>query len=148
MSGFLFRVLAACAALGLQLHAARPAMQVYKTATCGCCSKWVEHMRANGFEVRVTDVQSTAEYRRKYGVPEKLLSCHTAAVNGYAIEGHVPAADVHRLLKSGTKAKGLAVPGMPIGSPGMEQGPRRQAYSVILFDEKGGTSEFQKYAAQ
>ena len=105
-------------------------------------------MRANGFEVRVTDVQSTAEYRRKYGVPEKVLSCHTAVVNGYAVEGHVPAADVHRLLKSGTKAKGLAVPGMPIGSPGMEQGPRRQAYSVLLFDQKGGVSEFQKYAAQ
>ena len=123
-------------------------MQVYKTPTCGCCSKWVEHMRANGFEVRMTDVPSTAEYRRKYGVPEKLLSCHTAVVNGYAVEGHVPAADVHRLLKSGAKAKGLAVPGMPIGSPGMEQGPRRQAYSVVLFDDKGGVSEFQKYTAQ
>ena len=69
-------------------------------------------------------------------------------MNGYAVEGHVPAADVHRLLQSRAKAKGLAVPGMPIGSPGMEQGSRRQAYSVILFDEKGGVSEFQKYAAQ
>ena len=138
----------AAVALVLQFQGAMPTMQVYKTPTCGCCSKWVEHMKANGFQVKVTDVPSTSEYRRKYGVPEKLLSCHTTVVNGYAVEGHVPAADVHRLLKSGTKAKGLAVPGMPIGSPGMEQGPRRQAYSVILFDEKGGVSEFQKYAAQ
>ena len=132
----------------LQLQAAPPTMQVYKTPTCGCCSKWVEHMKANGFEVKVTDVPSTSEYRRKYGVPEKLLSCHTAVVNGYAVEGHVPAVDVHRLLKNGTKAKGLAVPGMPVGSPGMEQGPRRQAYSVILFGAEGGISEFQKYTAQ
>lgn len=130
------------------VSAAGPQVSVYKTRTCGCCSKWVEHMKASGFEVQVTDVPSTAEYRRKLGVPERLQSCHTAVVNGYAVEGHVPAADVHRLLKSATKAKGLAVPGMPIGSPGMEQGPRRQAYSVILFDEKGAVSEFQKYEAQ
>ncbi|HYO84144.1 MAG TPA: DUF411 domain-containing protein [Bryobacteraceae bacterium] len=105
-------------------------------------------MRANGFQVNVTDVPSTAEYRRKFGVPEKLVSCHTAVVNGYALEGHVPAADVQKLLSSRSKAKGLAVPGMPIGSPGMEQGPRRQAYSVLVFDDKGGVSEFQRYAAQ
>ena len=148
MNRAVFRVLVVCASLALHVQAAPPMMQVYKTPTCGCCTKWIEHMRTNGFEVRVTDVPSTAEYRRKYGVPEKLLSCHTAVVNRYAVEGHVPAADVHRLLKSGTKAKGLAVPGMPIGSPGMEQGSRRQAYSVVLFDGKGGLSEFQKYAAQ
>lgn len=130
------------------VEAAGSKLSVYKTRTCGCCSKWVEHMRANGFDVNVTDVPSTAEYRRKYGVPDKLQSCHTAVVNGYALEGHVPAADVHRLLKSGVKAKGIAVPGMPLGSPGMEQGSRRQAYSVILFDASGGTSEFQKYTAQ
>ena len=128
--------------------AASPKIAVFKTRTCGCCSKWVEHMKANGFDVKVTDVPSTAEYRRKYGVPEKLQSCHTAVVNGYAVEGHVPAEDVHRLLKTRAKAKGLAVPGMPIGSPGMEQGPRRQAYSVVLFDANGGISEFQKYEAK
>lgn len=128
--------------------AATPRMAVYKTATCGCCSKWVDHMKANGFQVNVTDVPSTAEYRRKFGLPEKLASCHTAVVNGYAIEGHVPAADVHRLLKSRVKARGLAVPGMPIGSPGMEQGPRRQAYSVVLIDASGGASEFQRYEAK
>ncbi|MBC7926435.1 MAG: DUF411 domain-containing protein [Bryobacteraceae bacterium] len=129
-------------------QAAAPVVQVFKTRTCGCCSKWVDHMKASGFDVKVTDVESTAEYRRKYGVPDKLLSCHTAVVNGYALEGHVPAADVQKLLKTGTKATGLAVPGMPIGSPGMEQGPSRQAYSVILFDRNGIVSEFHKYEAQ
>lgn len=128
--------------------AGSPRVVVYKTPTCGCCGKWVDHMRANGFDVSVTEVRSTAEYRRKFGVPEKLMSCHTAVVNGYAIEGHVPAADVQRLLKTRVKAKGLSVPGMPIGSPGMEQGPKRQAYSVLLIDVKGGASEFQRYEAR
>ena len=121
---------------------------VFKTPTCGCCGKWVEHMRASGFNVEVKEVPSTAEYRAKYGVPEKYRSCHTAIVDGYALEGHVPAADVQRLIKSHSKAKGLVVPGMPIGSPGMEQGPRRQAYSVLLFDANGDVSEFARYEAK
>jgi len=91
--------------------AAGPQMSVYKTPTCGCCQKWVDHMRADGFDVSVTEVASTAEYRRKFGVPEKLLSCHTAVVNGYAVEGHVPAAEVQRLLSTRPRAGGLAVPG-------------------------------------
>lgn len=130
------------------LQAAAPELSVFKTRTCGCCSKWVEHMKASGFSVKVSEVPSTAEYRRKYGVPDRLQSCHTAVVNGYAIEGHVPAADVHRLLKSRSKVKGLAVPGMPVGSPGMEQGTGAQAYSVVSFDERGNVSEFQKYEAR
>jgi hypothetical protein len=127
------------------LSAAAPAIQVFKTKTCGCCGKWVEHLKANGFAPTVTDVPSTAEYRQKYGVPDKLASCHTAVVDGYAVEGHVPAADIHRLLKTRPKAKGIAVPAMPIGSPGMEQGPKRQPYSVLLFDSTGQVSEYQKY---
>jgi hypothetical protein len=130
------------------VRADNPEMSVYKTRTCGCCGKWVEHMRTNGFQVKVIEVPSTAEYRQKFGVPEKLLSCHTAVVDGYAVEGHVPAEDVHKMLRSRPKAKGLAAPGMPIGSPGMEQGPTRQAYSVLLFDEKGTVSEFRKYEAK
>ncbi|MGH9629512.1 MAG: DUF411 domain-containing protein [Bryobacteraceae bacterium] len=129
------------------LQAAGPAMTVFKTRTCGCCGKWAEHVKANGFEVTVRDVPSTAEYRQKYGVPERLKSCHTATVNGYTVEGHVPAADIHRLLKERPKAKGLAVPGMPLGSPGMESS-RRDAYSVLLFDAKGEVTVFQKYPAQ
>ncbi len=129
------------------LQAAAPRVNVYKTATCGCCSKWVEHLKANGFDPTVTDVPSTAEYRRKYAVPDKLQSCHTATVGGYTLEGHVPAADIHRLLKTKPKAKGLAVPGMPAGSPGME-GPRQDAFSVLLFDAEGHVSVFQKYPAK
>lgn len=133
--------------LSFQGHA-EVTIEVFKTRTCGCCAKWVDHLQSNGFKATVTDVPSTAPYRRKFGVPEELQSCHTAVVNGYAIEGHVPAADIHRLLKERSKSKGLAVPGMPIGSPGMEQGARRDAYSVLSFDAAGKTSEFQKYTAR
>lgn len=129
-------------------QAADPKMQVYKTSTCGCCAKWVDHMKASGFDVEVTNVPSTAEYRKKYGVPDKLMSCHTAVVSGYTVEGHVPASDVQRMIKTHAKGKGIAVPGMPIGSPGMEQGTARQAYSVVLFDDKGGVSEFKRYEAK
>ena len=131
-------------AASLAPGASAPQVNVYKTRTCGCCGKWVEHLKANGFEVNVQEVPSTAEYRQKYGVPDNLQSCHTATVNGYVVEGHVPAREIHRLLKSRPKAKGLAVPGMPAGSPGME-GSRSDAYSVILFDQDGRTSDFQKY---
>ena len=129
-------------------HAAPPQLTVYKTATCGCCGKWAEHMKTAGFDVQVNDVPSTAPYRQKYGVPERLMSCHTAVVNGYAVEGHVPAADVQRLLKTKPAVKGIAVPGMPIGSPGMEQGDRRDAYVVVSFDDEGRIGEFQKYTAK
>lgn len=125
--------------------APEPAMTVYKTKTCGCCGKWVEHLRANGFTVNVKEVEGTAEVRKQYGVPDQLASCHTGVIAGYAVEGHVPAAEVRRLLKEKPKAKGISVPGMPLGSPGMEQGPRKDPYSVVLFDEKGGAREYQKY---
>ena len=130
-----------------QLRAEVP-IEIYKTKTCGCCAKWVDHLKANGFAPKVTDVPSTAPYRQKYGVPERLQSCHTAVVRGYSVEGHVPAADIQRLLKEKPKAVGIAVPGMPMGSPGMEQGSRRDPYSVILFKADGATSEFQKYTGQ
>jgi hypothetical protein len=133
---------------GLPLSAAGIKMQVYKTATCGCCAKWVEHLKANGFDVTVENVPSTAPYRAKYGVPEAMGSCHTGVVNGYSIEGHVPAREILRLVKSGAKAKGLAVPGMPTGSPGMEVGDRVDAYSVMLFDANGKTSVYQNYPAK
>src|SRR3954462_13199591 len=94
---------------GVPVHAAEMTVHVYKTPTSGCCGKWVEHMRANGFKVEVTEVQNTAEYRRKYGVPEELASCHTAFVDGYALEGHVPAADVQKLLTTRPNAKGISV---------------------------------------
>jgi hypothetical protein len=128
----------------VRLLAAAPKVQVFKTPTCGCCANWVKHLQANGFEVAVKEVQDTGEYRRRYGVPEKLLSCHTGVVEGYALEGHVPAAEIHRLLKERPKAKGLSVPGMPMGSPGME-GSMSQAFSVMLFDGDGNTSVYKSY---
>ena len=140
----ILRTLTAASFLIPASHAAGPQIEVYKTRTCGCCAKWVDHLKANGFTPVVNEVPSTAEYRKKYGVPEKLSSCHTAVVNGYTVEGHVPAADIQRMLKTKPKGKGLAVPGMPLGSPGMEAG-RRDAYSVLLFNPDGTTSVFQKY---
>ena len=141
---FLKTVIAAPLALTLRLRAANPQMIVFKDPTCGCCGQWVEHLKNNGFDVKVQEVSNTAEYRRKYGVPDALGSCHTAVVNGYAIEGHVPAAEIQRLLKERPKAKGLAVPGMPAGSPGMESA-RPEPYSVMLFDAGGHTSVYQSY---
>ncbi len=119
-------------------------MTVYKTPTCGCCAKWVEHVRAAGIKVKVLEVPSTAQARANAGIKEKYGSCHTGLINGYAIEGHVPVADILRLIKEKPKAKGLAVPGMPMGSPGME-GPYKDAYSVLLITDDGSTV-FQKYA--
>jgi len=144
---FLQAILALPLAASIRLKAAGPQVQVYKTPTCSCCGKWVQHLRNNGFEVSVQDVADTTTYRRRYGVPEILMSCHTAVVEGYAIEGHVPASDIQRLLRERPKAKGLAVPGMPVGSPGMES-TRSAAYSVMIFDAEGHASVYQKYLAK
>lgn len=129
---------------GLLSAAPGPRMTVYKTPTCGCCAKWVEHMKQAGFRVVVKEVPTTAQARKDAGIPEKYGSCHTGIVNGYAIEGHVPAADVQRLLKQKPKAVGLAVPGMPMGSPGME-GPYKDSYRVLLVTADG-VETFQQYA--
>lgn len=122
---------------GARAQQALPPVTVYKEPACGCCGKWVKHMQASGFRVETREVADVTPIRRKYGVPDELSSCHTAIVAGYAIEGHVPAADVKRLLRERTKATGLAVPGMVDGSPGMEQG-RAKPYATIVFDERGG----------
>lgn len=120
-------------------------MIVYKTATCGCCGKWVEHLEANGFEVDVREVNDIVTEGRRLGVPDNLRSCHTGSIGGYAVEGHVPAADVKRLLAEKPDAKGLTVPGMPVGSPGMENGSYVERYSVLLFNADGTTSVFSTY---
>ncbi len=122
-------------------------LQVWKDPNCGCCQLWVEHLQASGFKVEVHDVGNTAA-RKRLGMPEQLGSCHTATVGGYVIEGHVPATDIHRLLKERPAALGLSVPGMPIGSPGMD-GPeykgRKDAYDVLLVQKDGSTKSFQHY---
>jgi hypothetical protein len=116
-------------------------VEVWKSATCGCCSLWVEHMRFNGFLVRAHDVGEVTPFRRKLGVPDGLASCHSALVATYALEGHVPADVVRQFLKDRPSARGLALPGMPMGSPGME-GPRRDRFAVIAFYKDGTTKIF------
>ncbi len=133
--------LSSAAALGLGLLAPAQAQRVsaltvYMSPSCGCCGGWVRHMRENGFRVERRDLADVTPMKRQLGIPQALWSCHTALVDGYAIEGHVPATDIKRLLKERSKAIGLAAPGMPVGSPGMEQGAP-QPYSTVLFDERG-----------
>lgn len=120
-----------------------PEAIVYRDPTCGCCHKWVEHLRANGFAVTVRDSSRMAAVKAQFGVPKTLASCHTAEIGGYVIEGHVPADAIRRLLDQKPRARGLSVPGMPIGSPGME-GPNPEVYEVILFGE-GEPRRFGRY---
>lgn len=119
----------------------KPVITVYKDPSCGCCKKWVEYLVKHGYRVNAKDTPDMQAIKASLGVPDKLASCHTAVVNGYLIEGHVPAADIQRLLTQKPKIAGLAAPGMPAGSPGME-GPRSQAYQVLAFDKKGETRVF------
>jgi len=119
-----------------------PPVVAYKSPTCGCCELWVEHMRAAGFHVEVKDTQDMGAIKAEAGVPVGKGSCHTAQVGNYYVEGHVPAADVKRLLAEKPDARGLIVPGMVPGSPGMEQGSVRQAYGVLLLAKDGSTSVF------
>ena len=111
-------------------------IKVYKTPECGCCKAWVKHLRANGFVVETMDMPDLSLVKQKYGVKPALQSCHTAVVNGYVIEGHVPADLIARMLKERPAIAGLAVPGMPSGSPGME-GASKQPYEVLTFDRAG-----------
>lgn len=116
---------------------------VYKSPTCGCCSGWVEHMSAHGFSVRGNDVSNVSAFKIRYGVPASLGSCHTAVIDGYVIEGHVPARDVKRLMEERPDVAGLAVPGMPSGSPGMSGPPR--PYNVISFARDGNQEVFARH---
>ncbi len=131
----------ATSTLGLAQTPKPVPMTVYKSPTCGCCGKWVELMRAAGFDVTVSDMPDVSPVKDKQGVPSALRSCHTALVGGYAIEGHVPPDLVKKLLKEKPNAAGIAVPGMPMGSPGME-GDRKDAYNVVLFDKAGKTTVY------
>ena len=119
------------------------AVKVYKDVNCGCCSEWVTHMQRAGFNVSAENADMNV-IRKKFSVPAGLSSCHTAVIEGYLIERHVPAREVKRLLAERPKARGLAVPGMPAGSPGME-GPRTEPYAVLLFDATGRSVVYQRY---
>jgi hypothetical protein len=116
-------------------------VKVYRSPSCGCCEKWAAHLESAGFEVELHEVRSLDHLKASHGVPPSLASCHTAVVDGYVVEGHVPAADVVRLLEERPPILGIAVPGMPIGSPGME-GPNPERYQVKSFDGSGRTEVF------
>ena len=120
------------------------AMTVWKSPWCGCCGNWVKHVEDAGFKVEVKEVEDLDPVKKLAGVPEALQSCHTARVDGYTIEGHVPAADIERLLRERPKVDGLAVPGMPSGSPGMENGVR-DSYDVVTFTRQGAAEIFSSY---
>ena len=117
---------------------------VYKSATCGCCKKWVSHLEDNGFDVNANNRNDMTSIKQKHGVAQNLQSCHTAIVNGYVIEGHVPASDIQLLLAERPDIHGLTVPGMPMGSPGME-GSRKDAYDVLAIDKQGNTTVFSQH---
>ena len=128
--------------------APRPELVIYKTPWCGCCKGWVTHMTRAGFTPRVVELEDLAPIREKYGVPFELSSCHTGVVGGYVVEGHVPLADVDRLLREKPKALGLTVPGMPLGSPGMESPTgEREAFETLLLLDGGRTRVFARHAA-
>jgi hypothetical protein len=152
----LWSVLLGCAAStdAREAVAPRPAnakptdITVYRSPTCGCCGKWLEQMKQQGFLVKDLQEADMDSIKDRLHVPVELRSCHTAVANGLVFEGHVPAADIRKLLEGKSNLAGIAVPGMPVGSPGMEMGPRRDGFSVIGFGKEGKTTVLQSYEAQ
>jgi hypothetical protein len=116
---------------------------VYKSASCGCCKKWVEYLQANGYQVKTVDIDDLSEIKAASGVPRSVQTCHTAVVEGYVVEGHVPVDALRKLLHDRPKVAGIGVPGMPVGSPGMDGSPA-QSYDVISWDKTGKTSVYAK----
>lgn len=139
---------AALVAVGLVVasnggEAANPTIQVYKSPTCGCCNGWIQHLREAGYDVEAHDEADLAAVKSRFGVSRELASCHTGLIEGYIIEGHVPADVIDRLLQERPQIAGLAVPGMPVGSPGME-GPNPQPYEILAFDQAGNVSVYDR----
>ena len=120
-------------------------IEVYRSPTCGCCSKWMAHLKENQFVIKDNVTEDMQAIRDKYGVPKNMASCHTALVDGYVIEGHVPAADIKKLLKIKPAVIGISVPGMPSGTPGMEMGGRKDPYKVVSFDKENKYKVFNSY---
>jgi hypothetical protein len=128
----------------------KPLIEVWKSPTCGCCNEWIKHLEQNGFRIKAYDKGNNA-IRKELGMPLKFGSCHTATINGYVIEGHVPAKEIHRLLKEKPKALGLSVPEMPIGTPGMdtpEYGGQVDPYNVLLVQRNGSSTVYQAYTTK
>lgn len=122
--------------------AAKPKMITYRSPTCGCCNQWIDAARAAGFAVTVVPIDDIMAVKRKHGIPDQLISCHTTLIGGYVVEGHVPFAPIRRLLREKPKIKGIAVAGMPMGSPGMEHGDHREQFDVMAFDAAGKVRRF------
>lgn len=139
-----FSAALAWTAAGSALAQRMPLVTVYKSPTCGCCKDWVKHLESNGFRVEAHDVADVDRIKQNLGVRPQYASCHTAIAEGYTLEGHVPAGDIKRLLAERPKARGLAVPGMPGGSPGMESAPK-QPYATLLIDDQGGARVFEQH---
>jgi len=138
----LLSIAAAAAFLSTAANAAQ--LTVHKSPYCGCCAKWIEHVQKHGFTVKVVETEDMMAVKKRLGVPDGMLSCHTTEAGGYFIEGHVPPADIKRLLAQKPKAAGIAVPGMPSGSPGMDTGPA-EPYATILVRRDGTTGIFARH---
>ncbi len=123
----------------------KPVITVYKSPSCSCCHRWVDHLKANGFNVKAVDVEDVNIYKQKAGIAPKLASCHTAFVNGYIVEGHVPASEIKQMLAEKPAIKGISVPAMPVGTPGMEMGGRKDPYDVVSFDKDGKVKVYKSY---
>jgi hypothetical protein len=141
--GVMFIVLAG---LSFGLKANEPVeIEVYRSPTCGCCSKWIKHLQENNFAVKDFVTNDVQVIKDKYGVTGNMASCHTAIVDGYVVEGHVPASDIMQLIKDKPKVIGISVPGMPVGTPGMDMGGRKDAYQVVSFDKQGKVQVVNSY---
>lgn len=150
MKMFVVLALAGAAAVPVPAAAAAkeaaPEITVYKTPTCGCCTKWEDHLKANGFQVTSKVMKDVSPIKKKHQVPQELQSCHTGVVGKYVVEGHVPASTIKRLLKEKpANTVGISVPGMPIGSPGMEVADQKDPYAVVRFDSKGKTEVYERH---
>lgn len=139
---FCTALLLAAAAAGAE---SLPEVVMHKDPNCGCCGLWAEHLQANGFRVKTVLARDMQPVKDRFGVPPRLASCHTATVGGYVIEGHVPASSIRRLLREKPALAGLAVPGMPAGSPGMEVPGRRDPYDVVAFDRAGRSRPYERF---
>ncbi|MDF1779903.1 MAG: DUF411 domain-containing protein [Alcanivoracaceae bacterium] len=124
---------------------ANPEIEIFKSPSCGCCTKWADYLKDNGFDVKLKETENLNPIKMSARIPAGKGSCHTAFIDGYVIEGHVPAEDIKRLLEEKPDAQGLTVPGMPVGSPGMEMGARKDAYQVLIFQKDGTTEVFSEH---
>lgn len=122
-----------------------PEATVYRDPACTCCGGWIDHLKAKGFPVKNVPTADMMTFKQEHGVTDELASCHTAIINGYVVEGHVPSDDIKRLLAQKPDIKGIAVPGMPVGTPGMEMGNKKDSFAVVAFDKQGQTNVFKQY---